>query len=96
MYIVTVEFEVWPKHVEEFHEAMAQQARNSLAREPDCRQFDVGVDPHDRERIFLYEVYTDGAAFKAHLASDHFANFDATVRNWVKRKAIQFWNRLPA
>jgi quinol monooxygenase YgiN len=93
MYIVTVEFEVWPKHVEEFHQAVARQAYNSLTLEPDCHQFDVCLDPQDRERVFLYEVYTDDAAFKAHLASEHFAAFDATVRSWVKRKAIQYWNR---
>ena len=93
MYIVTVEFVVWPKHVEAFHQAMQRQAQNSLTFEPDCHQFDVCVDPQDREKIFLYEVYTDNAAFKAHLASDHFLDFDATVRDWVKSKAIQFWVR---
>jgi quinol monooxygenase YgiN len=94
MYIVTVEFEVWPKHVAEFHQALARQAHNSLTREPECHQFDLGVDPQDRERFLLYEVYTDATAFKAHLASDHFADFDATVRSWVKRKTVQFWNRI--
>ena len=93
MYVVTVEFVVWPQYVEEFHLAMQLQAGNSLTREPDCHQFDVCVDPQTRERIFLYEVYTDEAAFNAHLASTHFLDFDATVQNWVKSKAIQFWTR---
>jgi autoinducer 2-degrading protein len=96
MYIVTVEFVVWPKHVEEFHRAMQQQARNSLNLEADCHQFDVCLDPQDGEKIFLYEVYTDEAAFKAHLETDHFLNFDATVRDWVKRKTVQFWIRSQA
>ncbi len=51
MYVVTVEFVVWPKHVEEFHQAIQQQAHNSLALEPGCHQFDVSVDPQTRERI---------------------------------------------
>ena len=93
MYIVTVEFVVWPKHVEEFHQAMQAQALNSLSQEADCHQFDVCVDPQDREKIFLYEAYADEAAFKAHLDSTHYLNFDATVREWVKRKAVQFWIR---
>lgn len=93
MYIVTVEFVVWPKHVDAFHQAMQQQARNSLMLEPECHQFDVCVDPQNREKIFLYEVYTDDAAFKVHLETNHFLSFDATVRNWVRSKVIQFWNR---
>ena len=95
MYVVTVEFVVRPQHVEAFHRAMQQQARNSLTCEPDCRQFDVCVDPQTRERLFLYEVYTDEAAFKAHLATAHFLDFDATVQDWVERKTIQFWHRSP-
>ncbi len=93
MYVVTVEFVVWPKHVEEFHQAIQQQAHNSLALEPGCHQFDVSVDPQTRERILLYEVYAAEAAFQAHLASKHFMNFDATVRDWVKRKTVQSWKR---
>ena len=91
MYTVTVEFVVRPEHVEEFHQAIQQLARNALTREADCHQFDVCVDPQTRERLLLREVYTDEAAFKNHLASAHFAAFDATVRDWVKNKAVQFW-----
>jgi quinol monooxygenase YgiN len=94
MYIVTVEFLIRPEHVEDFRQAMQQQARNSLTRETDCHQLDICVDPQVQERILLYEVYADEAAFKAHLQTDHFQQFDATVRDWVKSKAIQFWNRL--
>ena len=67
MFIVTVEFVTRPPYVEDFHQAILDQARNSLNREPECRQFDVCADPQDRARIFLYEVYTDHAAFKYHL-----------------------------
>ncbi|MDJ0721973.1 MAG: putative quinol monooxygenase [Desulfobacterales bacterium] len=93
MYIVTVEFVIWPEHVEAFHQAVQKQARHSLTREPDCLQFDVCVDPQARERVLLYEVYTDAAAFKVHMDSAHFTAFDAAVRDWVKGKAIQFWIR---
>ncbi len=94
MFIVTVEFVTRPPYVEDFHQAILDQARNSLNREPECRQFDVCADPQDRARIFLYEVYTDHAAFKYHLKTDHFRNFDTAVRDWVERKTIQFWNRV--
>lgn len=93
MYIVTVEFVVGAQHVEAFHQAVQQQARNSLTLETDCHQFDVCVDPQDRRRTFLYEVYTDEAAFHAHRETAHFANFGATVSAWVESKTLQFWIR---
>ena len=94
MFIVTVEFVIRPQCVEDFHRAMLDQARHSLNREPDCHQFDVCVDPQDGAKIVLYEVYTHEAAFRAHLETDHFTAFDNTVRDWVERKTIQFWNRV--
>ena len=79
MYIVTVEFVVGAQHVEAFQQAVQQQAHNSLTLEADCHQFDVCTDPQDRRRTFLYEVYTDEAAFHAHRETEHFANFG---ENW--------------
>ena len=96
MFIVTVEFVIRPQYVEVFHRAMQDQARHSLNREPACHQFDICVDPQERGRVLLYEVYTDHAAFKAHLKTDHFLDFDATVRDWVESKVIQIWDRLPS
>ncbi len=93
MYIVTVEFVVGAQHVDAFHQAVRQQARNSLTLETDCHQFDVSVDPQDPRRIFLYEVYTDEAAFKAHRETEHFSDFGATVSEWVEKKTLQFWIR---
>lgn len=37
------------------------------------------ADPGRPNEIFLYELYTDRAAFEAHLASDQFVAFDANV-----------------
>ena len=94
MFIVTVEFVVRPQYVEAFYRAMRDQAHNSLNREPDCHQFDVCVDPQDRGKVLLYEVYADDAAFQFHLKTDHYQDFDTTVRGWVESKTVQFWNRL--
>ena len=93
MYVVTVVFTVKSGNVDEFRTAMLNQARNSLEREPGCEVFEVCVDPEDARRTFLYEVYTDEEAFKAHLASAHFRDFDATVGPWVESKDVAIWQR---
>ena len=43
----------------------------------------------DRRRVFLYEIYTDKAAFDAHLKTDHFLGFDQRAKNWLVQKK---WN----
>lgn len=91
MYVITVLFEVKPGHADDFHPAMTRQAQNSLSLETGCHRFDVCTDPADRHRVFLYEIYTDEAAFQAHLASAHFKTFDATVSHWVKSKQVSAW-----
>ena len=92
MYVVTVEFEIDPEHVASFRDAMLQQAANSLDREIGCHQFDVCFSPDRSELCFLYEKYTDRAAFDEHLASEHFRNFDATVGPWVTAKTVSTWH----
>ncbi|HYM47338.1 MAG TPA: antibiotic biosynthesis monooxygenase [Burkholderiaceae bacterium] len=56
-----------------------------------CIQFDVCIDPADRRRVFLYEVYIDRAAFEDHLNAEHFKTFDRTVASWVESKAVKPW-----
>jgi (4S)-4-hydroxy-5-phosphonooxypentane-2,3-dione isomerase len=87
MYVVTVAFEIVPDHVEDFRAAVMRQAENSVGNEPDCHRFDVSVAGDDPAKVFLYEIYTDEAAFQAHLKTAHYADFNATTTPWVKAKA---------
>ena len=89
MYVVVVEFRVAPGKAAEFMGHMRTQARNSLASEPGCRQFDVCVAEGDPQEILLYEVYDDRAAFEAHLAAPYFAPFDAAVQPLITSKTVR-------
>jgi quinol monooxygenase YgiN len=88
MYVVVVRFTVRPDSASQFHAAVEQQAANSLRSEVACRQFDVCYDPTDETRVLLYELYDDRAAFDAHLATAHFAEFNALVTPWVVTKEL--------
>ena len=92
MFIVTVNFLVEPAHREEFAVAMYEQANNSLDLESDCHVFDVCVSTDNDCLFFLFEKYTDAAAFDAHLASEHFTTFNAEVSPWVIEKTVGTWN----
>ncbi|MEM7811006.1 MAG: putative quinol monooxygenase [Planctomycetota bacterium] len=87
-FAVCVTFECAPEHAEVFKDALTTQAKNSVAREADCHQFDVAVDPGSPSKFFLYETYTDAAAFDAHVETAHFAEFNNKVTPWVTHKAV--------
>jgi (4S)-4-hydroxy-5-phosphonooxypentane-2,3-dione isomerase len=71
---------------------LRQQSRDSLELESQCRRFDVCLDPNDRDRICLYEIYDNQAAFEAHLRTSHFRSFDDDTRDWIDDKQVEIWD----
>lgn len=94
MYIVSVTFVIKDEYAESFQEEMSRQARKCLAREEGCLQFDVGQDPENPNRFFLYELYADQAAFEAHTQTDHFAAFGQLVKDWITERHLSTWERV--
>jgi quinol monooxygenase YgiN len=77
-FVIVAEFEVRPEGLERFLELAKADASQSVAKEPGCRQFDVTVD-RAGNRVLLYEVYDDEAAFEAHLKTPHLEAFRAGI-----------------
>jgi len=82
MYVIIVPIQIKDGHKQEFVEAMLDDAKGSLNNEPGCLRFDVVQDAGDPNRIWLYEVYVDEAAFQAHLQAPHFIKWRDTVKGW--------------
>ena len=87
---VAVDLTARPGFAARFLTRLQTQAADSR-REPGCLQFDVCVDPSDEHRLFLFEIYVDQEAFAGHLATPHFADFDAVTREWVSSKRVTQW-----
>ena len=94
MYVVCVTFKIKSENIDQFMPLMMANARASLEQEAQCHQFDVCVDESDKSTIFLYELYDDEVAFKVHLASRHFKEFDAAVGNMIADKKVQIFTRI--
>ena len=92
-FVVTVVFRPRPEHRVAFRAAILENAAASVKDEPGCSVFDV-CESKDGHEIFLYEIYDDEAAFKAHLATAHFKSFDAKAGPWVAEKRVITYNRL--
>lgn len=93
MLAVTVRFRVKSEYKQRFLDRVQRQAKDTLANETDCRQFDVCYSQENPGQVFLYEIYTDDSAFEAHLRTVHFQGFNATTADWVEEKAVERWIR---
>ena len=87
-YAIIVDFRLFPGQREAFRKLIDVNARESAQIEEGCRRFDVLEPSGDADRVLLYEIYTDRAAFDAHCESPHFARFDAESRALVSAKSV--------
>jgi quinol monooxygenase YgiN len=73
-FVLVVNIRVKPENVDGF---MAKLRENALAarKEPGCKQFEALVDPKDKTKVMLYEVYADEKAFETHQATAHFKKY---------------------
>lgn len=79
-YIVVPSFTVEHAELDAFLDAARADATSSVADEAGCLQFDVVIDQDASPiEVMFYEVYTDRAAFEAHLETPHLAAFRATL-----------------
>jgi autoinducer 2-degrading protein len=86
-YVITVDFEIAPIHLEAFLALVIANAKASERDEPGCKRFDVCRVREAPNHVFLYEIYADEAAFKAHLEAKHYLEFrDATQHMIIARK----------
>lgn len=88
MFVVAVLYEIKAESVAAFRAAILKNAAVSLRDEPGCHRFDVSFAP-DGRRCFLYELYTDEAAFGAHRETAHFAEFNQAAQPMTENKRIE-------
>ncbi|MEQ1955856.1 putative quinol monooxygenase [Mesorhizobium sp. CN2-181] len=87
-FVIIVDFRLKAGARGAFRPLMDANAIASVRDEPGCRRFDV-VEPHGQsDRVLLYEIYDDAAAFDAHCRSPHFLSFDAASAPLVDDKRI--------
>ena len=73
-FVLIVNIKVKPENVDAFMKKCLENAR-AARNEPGCRQFEVLVDPKEREKVMLFEIYDDEKAFEAHQQTPHFKKY---------------------
>jgi autoinducer 2-degrading protein len=93
MFVLSVDLRIKPENVEAFTRKAIENAADSR-KEPGCRQFDVLVDPKDRTKVLLYEVYADEKAFEAHQQTAHFKKYVAEAVPLLAARERHVWQRV--
>jgi autoinducer 2-degrading protein len=91
-YVITVDFTLHEGALREFLRLIVENANRSRTVEPGCDCFDVLVPKDSTNRVFLYEIYEDKAAFGEHLKVAHFLEFNTASARLVKDKKIVEYN----
>jgi quinol monooxygenase YgiN len=92
MFVLSVDLLIKPENIEAFTARAIENAADSR-KEPGCRQFDVLVDPKDRTKLMLYEVYVDEKAFEAHQQTAHFKKYVAEAVPLLASRERHVWRR---
>ena len=87
-FVIIVDFRLKPGAKAAFRRLIDDNARASCREEPGCRRFDVLETAGDGDRIVLYEIYDDRAAFDAHIKTRHFARFNEESAALVADKKV--------
>jgi quinol monooxygenase YgiN len=90
--ILAVNIRIKPENIDAFMAMVLANAREAR-KEPGCRQFEVLVDPADRTKVMLFEIYDDEKAFEAHQQAPHFKNYLAQAVPLLASRERQFLRR---
>ena len=90
--VLQVLIQIKPENVDSFMKKVIENGK-AARTEPGCRQFDVLVDPDDKTKIMLYEVYDDQKAFDAHQAGAAFKKYVAEAVPLLASRSRQFWKK---
>lgn len=90
---VIVTFKINSTDMPAFMPLLVKQAKTSLELEPACHVFEIWQHTDDENTVKLYEIYDDADAFKTHLESAHFKEFDQIVASMIEHKDVTLLNR---
>jgi quinol monooxygenase YgiN len=85
LFVNAVDLDIVPAEREKFLAAITENGMASV-KEPGCRRFDILSLASDPNHFFLYEIYDNEAALKAHRETPHFKKYAATTANMVAKR----------
>jgi quinol monooxygenase YgiN len=87
--VLLVEMRIRPGKRAAFMPLVLENGKRSLEDEPGCTRFDVLAPADGADRVVLYEIYADDAAFDAHRRTEHYARFKEASRDLLEATSVQ-------
>jgi quinol monooxygenase YgiN len=91
-FVLEVQIRIKPENVDKFMPKVLENAKAARG-EKGCKSFDVCVDPNDRTKVMLYEVYADGEALEEHQGTPHFKKYLAEAVPLLASRERRIWRR---
>ena len=92
-FALVVNIRIKPENVDAFMQRLRENASNAR-KEPGCKTFDVLVDPKDKAKVMLYEIYNDEKAFETHQQTPHFKKYLAEAVPMLASRERQVFTRV--
>ena len=92
-FALVVKIRIKPENVDAFMQKLAANAA-AARKEAECLTFDVLVDPQDKTRVMLYEIYQSEAAFQVHQTQPAFKTYLEEAVPLLAERGREFYTRV--
>jgi quinol monooxygenase YgiN len=82
------ELEIIPAHLEAFKAAVKEEMETSVRAEPGVLAIYAVSEKDYPTKLKFFEVYTDQAAFNAHIESAHFRKYRSTTKDMITSRRL--------
>lgn len=86
--VLHVEIEIVPGQRDAFLARAREHRSNVLKNEPGCQCFDISVPEEGGDKVRLYEVYADQAAFDHHVETPYMKEYRADTAPMVADRVL--------
>ena len=83
-YVQVAEIEIDPVQLDAYRSAVREEIDAAIRTEPGVLVLYAVSEKDNPAHVKVFEIYRDRSAYEAHLGSDHFKKYKATVEKMVK------------
>ena len=88
LHVLVVEYDIVPAEIDKYLTTVKELGAASV-KESGFRQLIITTSQKDPNHVLLFELWDNAAAHTAHVATDHFKKYQATVGNMIAKRDVR-------